>query len=153
MASVGYFQNAHLATPPVGSIMEYLGTTDPDGWIICDGTARTNNQDGRYNALYSLGIGSGGSGTSNYTPPNLKDKFAIGASAGYPRGNTGGSDTVTLITANLPNHAHGMDHQHYVGGSWGARRATGTFYNNYGVASANPTGGELRVGNTIYLVT
>jgi len=114
MASVGYYQNSHLATPPVGSIMEYLGATDPDGWIICNGTARTNNQDGRYNALNSLAIGTGGSGISNYTPPDLRGKFLIGASSTYPLSSTSGNATVTLIEANLPSHSHSMDHQHYV---------------------------------------
>jgi len=110
----GYYQNSYLATPPVGSIMEYLGTNDPDGWIICNGTARTNNQDGRYNALNSLGIGSGGSGTSNYTPPNLQNQFTIGASSTYPLNSTGGNATKSLSLTEIPSHTHGMNHNHYV---------------------------------------
>jgi len=129
----GYYQNSYLATPPVGSIMEYLGTIDPDGWIICNGTARTNNQDGRYNALSSLGIGTGGSGTSNYTPPDLRGKFSIGASSTYPLNTTQGNATVTLSEANLPSHSHGMEHQHFAGADWGG----GSGYNNYAIRSAN----------------
>ena len=45
---------------PTGTVCSYLGTTDPAGWVICDGIARTNNTDGKYNSLNSLGIGTGG---------------------------------------------------------------------------------------------
>ena len=34
---------------PVGAIMQYLGTTDPSGWVVCDGVARVNS--GLYNNL------------------------------------------------------------------------------------------------------
>ena len=56
---------------PTGSMIAYAGTTDPVGWVICDGIVRTNNQDGKYNGISSMGIGFGGSGISNYTPPNM----------------------------------------------------------------------------------
>jgi len=133
----GYYQNSNLTTPPVGSIMEYLGTNDPDGWIICNGTARTNNQDGRYNALSSLGIGSGGSGTSNYTPPNLQNKFAIGASTTYTLNSTGGNASKTLGSTELPSHSHVMRHQHYAGANWGAPNNT-SYTNNYRIETAVP---------------
>jgi len=145
MASVGYYQNSHLATPPVGSVMEYLGANDPDGWIICNGTARTNNQDGRYNALSSLGIGTGGSGTSNYTPPDLQGQFSIGASSTYTLNSTGGSTSQSLVLGNIPSHTHGMLHQHFAGTNWG-----GTNYsNNYRIETA--AGGTVGfcVDNTV----
>jgi hypothetical protein len=148
----GYYQNSHLANPPVGSIMRYLGATDPDGWIICNGTARTNNQDGRYNALNSLGIGPGGSGISNYTPPNLQDKFLIGASSTYPLNSTGGNTTITLNAATtMPSHTHGMQHQHFVGAGWGTRYEY--LYGNYGIANAGENSGGLTMNNTNYLPT
>ena len=59
------------STNPTGSMIAYAGTTDPVGWVICDGIVRTNNQDGKYNSISSMGIGFGGSGISNYTPPNM----------------------------------------------------------------------------------
>ena len=59
------------STNPTGSMIAYAGTTDPVGWVICDGIVRTNNQDGKYNSISSMGIGFGGSGVSNYTPPNM----------------------------------------------------------------------------------
>ena len=101
--------------PKTGTISAYLGTNDPPGWIIMNGVARTNNADGRYNALNALGIGTGGSGTSNYTPPDYKGAFLRGQLSGTS-GNLG---TVTgnyqeddyashTHTINDPKHTHTM---------------------------------------------
>ena len=92
--------------PPTGSVMGYLGTTDPPGWVLCNGVARTDNSDGKYNKLNALGIGSGGSGTTSYTPPNYTGRFLVGSSTTGTTNVSGGSNTVTLSTANLPAHAH-----------------------------------------------
>jgi microcystin-dependent protein len=89
---------------PTGSIIAYLGTTDVSGWIICNGVTRTNNSDSRYNGLNSLGIGSGGSGTTNYTPPNLTNRFLYGASSTLNQFS--GSSSVTLDVGNIPTHSH-----------------------------------------------
>ena len=37
----------------------------------------------------------------------LKDRFLLGAGDTYSNGNTGGSSTVTLTTAQMPSHSHG----------------------------------------------
>jgi len=87
--------------PPPGSIAAYLGTSDPLDWVLCDGVSRTN--DGRYSRLISLGIGSG---TSFYTPPNLKGQFLYGSTNTSIVNITGGSNSVTLSIANLPSHTH-----------------------------------------------
>lgn len=90
---------------PTGSVVAFLGKGDIDGWIICDGIERNNNADGRYNKLFSLQIGIGGSGVSNYTPPNLREYFLRGSKDT----NTlvaGGNDTVVLTQNQLPSHTH-----------------------------------------------
>ena len=62
---------------PTGTIFASAAyTTDPLGYVIADGVARDN--DGRYNNLINLGIGSGtlytGTNTT-YTPINLNAAF------------------------------------------------------------------------------
>jgi hypothetical protein len=45
------------AIPPPGSVMAYLGNSDPDGWVIADGQLRSTNID-KYSNLLNMGIGS-----------------------------------------------------------------------------------------------
>jgi hypothetical protein len=66
--------------------MAYMGTNDPDGWVICNGTARTNGSDGRYSNLIAMGIGSGT--TSNYTPPDYRGAFMRGTGTSEVSGYT-----------------------------------------------------------------
>lgn len=44
--------------------------------------------------------------------------------------STGGSDTVTLTTAQMPNHSHGANIDYYVNGGWATR------YNDYWIPSS-----------------
>jgi microcystin-dependent protein len=67
----------------VGIIAEWGGAIGsiPTGWALCDGTNGT---------------------------PDLRDKFLVGAGRAYNVGVTGGADTVTLTTAQIPSHNHGV---------------------------------------------
>jgi microcystin-dependent protein len=94
-------KNGHNALAPVGSIMAFVGMTDPNGWVICDGVGRPD--DGRFNRLHLLGVGSKSNG--QYFPPNLKDKFLKGTNnANLQEMNT--DPKVTLIENNIPSHSH-----------------------------------------------
>jgi microcystin-dependent protein len=63
------------AVPPSGALMATLLSSDPDGWVIADGTERTTSS--IYNNLVTLSIGSR-NGSNNYVPPNLKGAFLRG---------------------------------------------------------------------------
>jgi hypothetical protein len=113
-----YAYNGISVSPPTGSIMSFLGTVDPDGWVIMDGQERINT--GQYNNLIMMGIGSGAIWTSgpgiNYTPPNYQAAFlrGIGTSNGYsgPDLNVYQQDQTALISHNHtislndPGHFH-----------------------------------------------
>lgn len=99
------------ASPPSGSLAGYLGTSDPVGWVICDGSSRSNS-DNRYNNLIGLGIGSGTTG-GTYTPPNLKAAFLRGT------GTSGlyysGPSLNALQQQQIVNHGHNIPaHSHYM---------------------------------------
>ena len=87
---------------PPGSIMSYIGTSDPDGWIICNGILRTAT-DNRYSLLAGL---LGGTGNS-ITPPDLRDRFLYSTNSSNL--TTGGSTNITLTNANIPRHNHTID--------------------------------------------
>jgi microcystin-dependent protein len=80
------FTNAAIASAlpgalPVGLITLWSGSivSIPTGWTLCDGTAGT---------------------------PDLRDRFVVGAGTTYAVNATGGVNTVTLTTAQMPSHSH-----------------------------------------------
>jgi microcystin-dependent protein len=93
---------------PTGAIASYLGTSDPSGWVICDGLVRTNT--GIYNNLLNMSIGTGTVGTTSnpttYTPPNLTSKMLYGSSNTNVINTSFGSDSVNLTESQLPSHTH-----------------------------------------------
>ena len=68
---------------PSGIIAVWSGSEGsiPSGWYLCNGSNGT---------------------------PDLRNRFIVGAGSGsnYSVGNTGGSDTVTLSTSQIPSHSH-----------------------------------------------
>lgn len=98
---------ASVGLPPVGSVTAFAGTTTPQGWLLCDGSAVSRTD---YADLYAV-IGDtygAGDGVDTFNLPNLVDKFVEGSatagtekSAGLPNitGNFGFS---TNYTASQP---------------------------------------------------
>lgn len=132
-----FLYNGFSATPPPGSVMSYIGTTDPSGWIICDGVTR-DVSDNRFENLAPL-LNDAYNITSNtsnsITPPNLVSQFIFG---GTPI-QTGGNSSVTLSINNLPAHNHSTtDYGHSHALSFDG--ATGiTNYNNANVPLTGTT--------------
>ena len=91
------------ATSITGVIQMYAGSTAPSGWLICNGQAVSRTT---YAALFAV-IGTtygAGDGSTTFNIPNLVNKTVRGSNS---LGKTGGADTVTLSTANMPAHSHG----------------------------------------------
>ena len=101
-----------------GVVQLYAGSTAPSGWLICNGQAVSRTT---YAALFAV-IGTtygAGDGSTTFNVPNLVNKTVRGSNS---LGKTGGADTVTLSTANLPAHTHGA-------GSLSAKSAGGHTHN------------------------
>lgn len=81
----------------------------PKGWALCDGQLIAISQN---TALFSLlGTTYGGDGRVTFALPDMQGSVPIqqGQGAGLsPRvlGETGGSDTVTLLSSEMPAHSH-----------------------------------------------
>lgn len=96
----------------IGEIMLFAGPYAPQNYALCNGQLLPINQ--QYSALYAV-IGNyyGGNGTSNFALPNLQGRVPVGAGQGaglsnYALGQTGGLESVTLITQQLPTHSHAL---------------------------------------------
>jgi microcystin-dependent protein len=98
-----------MADPFVAEIRIFPFNFAPRGWAWCDGQVLPLSQN---TALFSLlGTTYGGNGQSTFALPDLQGRAALHPGQGpglYLRdlGETGGSDTVTLLESEIPGHSH-----------------------------------------------
>jgi microcystin-dependent protein len=98
-----------MADPFVAEIRIFPFNFAPRGWAWCDGQLLPLSQN---TALFSLlGTTYGGNGKSNFALPNLQGATPLfwGQGPGlslYDIGQTGGSETVSLLESEIQAHAH-----------------------------------------------
>ena len=83
--SGGKIQEGGNALIPQGSIILWSGSSSaiPAGWTLCNGVT-----------------------VSGVTPPDLRDKFVVGAGNSYTVGQTGGSASMSGTTNSSGSHTH-----------------------------------------------
>jgi len=125
-----------MADPFVAEIRIFPFNFAPRGWAWCDGQLMPLSQN---TALFSLlGTTYGGDGKSNFALPNLLGSAPMHPGQGpglslHDLGETGGSDTVTLLQSEIPSHTHALVASNEIGED---RQAVGE-------AVARSTGGPL----------
>src|SRR6267143_3676160 len=98
-----------MANPFVAEIRIFPFNFAPKGWAFCAGQLLPISQN---TALFSLlGTFYGGDGKSNFALPNLQGSVPVHQGQGpglseYFLGQQGGSDTITLLTAEMTAHSH-----------------------------------------------
>lgn len=98
-----------MADPFVAEIRVFPFNFAPKGWAWCDGQLLPLSQN---TALFSLlGTTYGGNGKSNFALPDLQGSVPMHPGQGpglntYYLGQTGGTDTVTLLQSEIPAHIH-----------------------------------------------
>lgn len=95
---------AMAALIPVGSIFPFVGGQSPSGFALCNGQTLDRTQ---FAELFRLiGTKYGTTNSNNFKVPDLSGRFLVGVGTGYSLGDTGGSQTVALTTAQMPIHSH-----------------------------------------------
>jgi microcystin-dependent protein len=97
--------------PFVAEIRIFPFNFAPRGWAFCDGQLLPLSQN---TALFSLlGTTYGGNGKSNFALPDLQGRAPMHPGQGpglslHDLGETGGSDTVSLLESEIPSHSHAL---------------------------------------------
>ena len=93
-----------MSQPFLGQVMPVAFNFAPKGFAFCNGQLLPINQNQALFAL--LGTYYGGNGTTNFQLPDLRSRTPVGSSNGTDIGQIGGTETVTLQTAQIPTHNH-----------------------------------------------
>ncbi|MBC2857772.1 phage tail protein [Stappia sp. 28M-7] len=98
-----------MSDPFVAEIRIFAGNFAPKGWAYCDGQLMPISQN---TALFSLlGTTYGGDGKSTFALPDLQGRSPMqhGQGPGLSfrhLGESSGSETVTLLQTEMPQHTH-----------------------------------------------
>jgi microcystin-dependent protein len=100
-----------MSDPYVGEIRLLGFARVPSGWLPCNGSLQPISQ---YDVLFTLiGTTYGGDGVNTFGLPNLSSRVPIHYGSGpglspHVLGEIGGSESVTLLSTQIPQHDHPM---------------------------------------------
>lgn len=137
----GTWSSISSGSTPVGTIIEFGGTSLPTDYLNCNGAAVSRTT---YSALFAaIGTTWGiGDGSTTFNLPGLNRRTTVGSGGtgtgtlGNAVGNTGGAETHTLITTEIPSHNHTIPDAANAG-----QPGSGVFVRS-GTTTAGYTGGD-----------
>lgn len=95
-----------MSEPYLSQIEAFAFGFAPKGWLLCAGQLLSIQQN---SALFSLlGTTYGGNGIQTFALPDLRSRVAIGFNGSYPQGAIIGEEAHTLLTSEVPPHAHSL---------------------------------------------
>src|SRR5216110_3217385 len=93
-----------MAQPYVGEIRMFAGNFAPVGWMFCEGQLLPISEN---TTLFQLiGTTYGGDGQSTFALPDLRGRVPLHMGNGFTLAETGGVETVTLTSSQIPAHSH-----------------------------------------------
>ena len=93
-----------MSSPFIGEIRMFAGNFAPVGWAFCNGALIPISEN---DALFNLiGTTYGGDGQNTFALPNLQSCVPVHVGPGFALGQSGGAESVTLTTSQIPAHSH-----------------------------------------------
>jgi microcystin-dependent protein len=98
-------------TPFLGMVTIFGFNFPPRGWQLCNGQLISIAQNQALFAL--LGTMYGGDGVSTFALPDFRGRVPVGMGTGpglsnYVQGQVSGTENVTLLSTQMPQHSHVM---------------------------------------------
>ena len=138
-----------MAQPYVGEIRMFAGNFAPAGWFFCEGQMLPISE---YDTLFNLiGTTYGGDGQSTFALPDLRGRLPIHMGGGFTLAETGGAESITLTTSQIPAHSHpflASDNNATTAAAAGHVLATTPDYTPYIAITANSSLNAQAVTNT-----
>lgn len=95
-----------MAQPYVGEIRMFAGNFAPAGWAFCEGQLVPISEN---ETLFQLiGTTYGGDGQSTFAMPDLRGRIPLHVGNGMSLAESGGVESVTLSTTQIPGHNHAL---------------------------------------------
>lgn len=139
------FSTVGGASAPAGSMLPFAGSAAPVGWLLCYGQAISRST---YSALFTaIGTTYGaGDGSTTFNLPDLRGRVVAGKDdmggtaanrltspvAGSTLGATGGAQSHTLTTTEMPSHSHSKT-------AWNGSAGGSTVFSNGTTTEAGTT--------------
>ena len=93
-----------MSSPFVGEIRMFAGNFAPVGWAFCNGALIPISEN---ETLFNLiGTTYGGDGQNTFALPDLQSRIPVHVGPGFAQAQSGGAETVTLTTSQIPAHSH-----------------------------------------------
>ena len=98
-----------MGNPYIGELRIFAGNFAPRDWAFCDGRTLSISQ---YDTLFALlGTTYGGDGVTTFQLPDLRGRVPIHVGTDpsgitYSLGQLAGTESVTLLQSQLPQHGH-----------------------------------------------
>ncbi len=109
-ASGNYYLDSYILIP-YGTIIQSAAVNVPDGWLLCNGASVLKET---YMDLFNAILYTYGGSGDNFNVPDIRGRVAVGSGQGSgltnrTLGDTGGAETHTLTTSEMPSHTHGTN--------------------------------------------
>lgn len=140
---------------PPGTVVAYMGTTAPDGWLLCNGNSYSRNPP--YDKLYAvIGNAAGSADAANFNVPDLRGRFLRGVDGTAGRDPDSGTRTAMNPLGNPGNLVGSVQadafkshtHTNNLLGGWSTRyvnyNGSGGSYGFQETASSATGGSETR---------
>lgn len=132
--------SAFLALPMPGAVILYAGSSQPSGWLFCNGSAVSRAT--YANLFAAIGTTYGpGDGVTTFNLPNTQNNVPMGAGGSYTLGSIGGEAAHVLSVSEMPNHTHSNGAHTHSG-------TTGTELGTSGILNISPSFGPNAGGGT-----